>query len=329
MKAAIVGIAGPTLSDIEAELLVLHQPAGVILFARNIADPAQLAALTAALRRILPNGLLMVDQEGGRVARLRPPHWRGHPSAGALGALFDNDPARGLRAAFLTGTLIGADCIATGFDVVTAPVLDRRIPGAHDVVGDRSFGADPQMVARLGRAFAKGLLSAGVQPVAKHAPGHGRACVDSHFALPAVAGPTAEMESDILPFALNAGLPWAMTAHIHYPDLDDRPATLSAKVIERVIRGRIGFGGVVVSDDLAMEALSGTPAERATAALAAGCDLALYCAGDSEANRLLLEACPEPTPQAFTRLAAARAMSTKARRPLDPGALAVERERLL
>ncbi len=331
MKAAIVGLSGPKLTADEAEMLRAHPPAGVILFARNIRDPAQLSGLVAALRGLLaPDAVLMVDQEGGRVARLRPPHWRAHPPAAVLGELFETDPARGLRASFLTGALIGAEAAAFGFDVVAAPVLDRFVPGADAVIGDRAFGADPRSVARLGRALAEGLLAAGVQPVVKHLPGHGRARADSHLSLPIVDGPAEEADADILPFALNAGLPWAMTAHILYPAWDAAlPATLSRTVIEGVIRGRIGFGGVLVSDDLAMGALSGAPVDRALAALAAGCDLALYCAGDLAPTAALLAACPRVGADAASRLAAARAMAARARMRLDLAVLGAERDGLL
>jgi beta-N-acetylhexosaminidase len=331
MKAAIVGLSGPELTAEEAEMLRAHPPAGVILFARNIRDPAQLAGLVAALRLLLPpDAVLMVDQEGGRVARLRPPHWRVHPPAATLGAAFAADAGRGLRASFLSGALIGAEAAAAGFDVVAAPVLDRLVPGADAIVGDRAFGADPRDIARLGRAFAEGLLAAGVQPVIKHLPGHGRARADSHRALPVVDGPDEEANADILPFALNAGLPWAMTAHILYPAWDAAlPATLSRAVIEGVIRGRIGFSGVLVSDDLAMGALSGAPAGRALAALAAGCDLALYCAGDLATTAALLAASLQVGPDAAERLRAARTAVARARVPLDAAALAAERESLL
>lgn len=331
MKAAVVGIAGPALAPGEAALLRAHRPAGVILFGRNIVDPPQLAALAAALRAVLPDeAVLLVDQEGGRVARLRPPHWRAHPPHGAIGALHARDPAAGLRAAWLTGALIGDDC--RDFDVVCAPVLDLAVPGAHaGVVGDRSFGGNPDAVAALGRAFADGLLAAGLQPVMKHAPGHGRALVDSHLALPVVRAP--DLSADIAPFAAcSAGpspLPWAMTAHIVYTHLDDtRAATMSPVVIEGVIRGRIGFAGVLASDDLAMHALEGPPEARAMAALAAGCDLACYCPGDAEGNAAVLAACPELTDAARGRLAAGRALAAARRTALDGAALAVERERL-
>ncbi|HEX5326474.1 MAG TPA: beta-N-acetylhexosaminidase [Acetobacteraceae bacterium] len=329
MKAAIIGIAGPDLRPDQAELLRAHTPAGMILFARNIADPVQLRTLVGSLRRILPSGaVLMIDQEGGRVARIRPPHWRPHPAAAAIGRRFDANPADGLRAAWLTGALIGLDCSAAGFDVVTAPVLDRSVPGASAVIGDRAFHADPVAVARLGRAVAAGLLAAGVQPVGKHAPGHGRAQVDSHKALPRVKA--NDLDADVLPFALNADLPWAMTAHILYPAWDPMfPATLSAAVISTVIRGRIGFKGVLVTDDLAMQALSGPPAELATQALAAGCDLALYCTGETGPTAALLAACPALSPAAAERLAAARATAARCRLALDAPALAAERDRLL
>lgn len=329
MRSAIVGIGGPELAVAEVAAFRAHPPAGVILFARNVVDPPQLAALTASLRAVLPDqAVLMVDQEGGRVARLKPPHWRAHPPAAAIGALFACDAAAGERVAWLTGALIGLDCGAAGFDVVAAPVLDLGLAGAHSVIGDRAYAGDPATVARLGRAMADGLLAACVQPVAKHVPGHGRARVDSHTALPVVAA--ADLDADLLPFALNADLPWAMTAHIVYPAWDAaRPATLSPVVIERIIRGRIGFEGVLVTDDLAMRALSGAPAELALQALAAGCDLALYCSGEAAPTDALLAACPDVTPRTAERLARARARAVAARRALDPAALADERDRLL
>ena len=329
MKAAIVGIAGPVLTGVEAAMLRAHRPAGVVLFARNIENPAQLRALTAALRRVLPDGAgILVDQEGGRVARLRPPHWHAHPPAAEFGRMFTATPMRALRAAWLTGALIGLDCADAGFDLVAAPVLDVAVPGAHEVIGDRAFASDPVTVARLGRAVGQGLLAAGVQPIAKHAPGHGRAEVDSHAMMPHVRA--NDLGRDILPFALNADLPWAMTAHILYTALDaDHPATLSAAIIGRIIREKIGFKGVLVTDDLAMEALSGSPAERALAALAAGCDIALYCIGELEATEALLQACPQVSDQSAARLAAARAMARRHRVALDAAALSAERDRIL
>jgi beta-N-acetylhexosaminidase len=317
------------VSTDEVALFRAYPPAGVILFARNIEDPRQLASLVVALRRALPpRALLMVDQEGGRVARLRPPHWRAHPSAASLGALFTRRRHAGLRAAWLTGALIGYDCAVAGFDVTAAPVLDLAIAGAHAVIGDRALAEDPSSVARLGRALAAGLLAAGIQPIAKHAPGHGRTRVDSHFALPQVEA--NDLDADLLPFALNTDLPWAMSAHIVYPTWDAAlPATLSPTVIGRIIRGRIGFGGVLVTDDLAMKALSGTPAELARQALAAGCDISLFCSGEPAPTAELLATCPDLTEAAAARLAAARALALTRRLAIDPAALAVERDRLL
>jgi beta-N-acetylhexosaminidase len=333
MKAAIVGIAGPALADAEAAMFRAHSPAGVILFARNIVDPVQLAALIATVRSVLPpDAVLMVDQEGGRVARLRPPHWPAHPPAAALGRLFALSEPAGLRAAWLTGALIGLDCASAGFDVVAAPVLDLGLPGAHSVIGDRALSEDPEAVGRLGRELASGLLAAGIQPVGKHAPGHGRARVDSHLSLPVVDATDLpdDLSGDLRPFALNADLPWAMTAHILYPTWDAaHPATLSPLVIRTIIRERIGFEGVLVTDDLAMRALSGAPADLALEALAAGCDLALYCAGDAGATVALLAACPSVTPQAADRLARAREAAARRRVELDARLLADERDRLL
>jgi beta-N-acetylhexosaminidase len=328
-RAVIVGIGGASLDPAEAELFRRHPPLGVILFARNIQSPDQLAALMGTLRAVLTDhAVIMVDQEGGRVARLRPPHWRAHPPARAIGALFATDPAAGLRAAWLTGALIGLDCRRAGFTVAAAPVLDIAIPGAHDVIGDRAFAADPVAVARLGRSLAHGLLATGVLPVTKHAPGHGRAGVDSHLALPAVDH--ADLSADMRPFVLNAGLPWMMTAHIVYRALDaDCPATLSATVIETVIRRQIGFEGVLVTDDLAMQALSGTPADLARRALAAGCDVALYCRGDFASTEALLQTCPALTPAADRRLQAGREAARAQRLSLDAEALHDERDRLL
>ena len=329
MKAAIVGIAGPALLPAEAALFRAHSPAGVILFGRNIVDPAQLSLLMADLQAVLPApAVFMVDQEGGRVARLRPPHWRAHPPARALGRLFGTNPRAALRAAWLTGALIGADCAAAGFTATAAPVLDLSIPGAHDVIGDRALAEDPAVIARLARAFAAGICAAGLEPIGKHAPGHGRARVDSHLALPRVDA--NDLGADILPFALSADLPWMMTAHIVYPTFDPMlPATLSSSVIGGVIRGRIGFKGVLVTDDLAMKALSGTPAVLAVRAIAAGCDIALYCSGDFGPTEDLLREVPSVIPVTAERLAAARASAARRRLSLDVTALAAERDRLL
>jgi beta-N-acetylhexosaminidase len=328
VRAAIVGIAGPALRAEEAALIERMRPAGVILFGRNVVEPRQLAALTAALRQALPGpAVIAVDQEGGRVARLRPPHWRAHPPAAAIGALHCRNADAGRRAAWLTGALIGADCAGSGIDLVCAPVLDLRVPGASDVIGDRAFGGDPDTVAALGGAFAAGVLAAGVMPVAKHAPGHGPAQVDSHLALPYVAD---VREEDVAPFRACAGLPWLMTAHLLYQGVDsERPGTLSPAVIGQVIRGRIGFEGVLVSDDLGMGALRGGAGELAAAAVAAGCDLALHCTGALEQSAAVLGAVPEASASSLARLRVARERAGASRVALDAEALAAERDRLL
>ena len=281
MKPAILGISGLHLLAEERALLRAHRPRGVILFSRNIQDKQQLSELTAQLREALPPGaVLMVDQEGGRVARLRPPHWPALPAAGTL-----QTP----EAAYAHGLALGEMVKAAGFDVAAAPVLDLRHPGASDIIGDRAFSPDPRVVAQLGAEMARGILAAGVIPVMKHIPGHGRALVDSHLALPRVTA--ADLSADFYPFAQNKNLPWAMTAHVIYEHLDPQhPATVSARVIRDIIRGEIGFSGTLVSDDLAMHALSGSPAGRALAALAAGCCIALYCPGDMAGNTQILEA---------------------------------------
>ena len=327
MLAGLVGIAGPALTEAEAALFRALPPAGVILFGRNVVDPGQLQMLTGSLRSVLPeDGVIAVDQEGGRVARLRPPGWAAHPPAGAIGAL---DPSKGRRAAYLTGALIGAQCAVAGFNLVFAPVLDLRLSGASDVIGDRSFGADPARVAALGMAFADGLLAAGVVPVGKHAPGHGRALVDSHLALPVVPA-AADLTDDIAVFAACAALPWMMTAHLLYEGLGATlPGTLSPLVIERVIRGRIGFEGILVSDDLAMRALAGSPGALAAAAIAAGCDVAMHCTGALEDSEAVLRAVPPLDGRARARWDAALALARRRHTPLDPAAMTAERDRLL
>jgi beta-N-acetylhexosaminidase len=280
LKPVIIGIAGPELLAEEAEMLCRHAPRGVILFSRNIQNPTQLAELIGKIRANLPaGGLLMVDQEGGRVARLRPPHWPALPAAATLQTPED---------AYAHGRALGAMVRQAGFDVAAAPVLDLRYQFADAVIGDRAISGDPRIVARLGGEIARGIIAEGVLPVMKHIPGHGRATADSHLSLPRIA--EADLDADFYPFIANNTLPWAMTAHIVYERIDDFPATISPKVIRDVIRNRIGFTGTLISDDLAMAALSGTPGERAAAALAAGCDIALYCPGDMAGNLDVLEA---------------------------------------
>jgi beta-N-acetylhexosaminidase len=322
-RAAIVGVAGTTLTPAEAELFTGLPPAGVILFQRNCADRGQLRALTDALRALAPDRALpiFVDQEGGRVMRLKPPHWRALPAAGAIARLAGLDLAGAREAAFLLGRLIAHDLREAGIDVDCAPVLDVAGAGMTQAIGDRSFGADPVLVAELAGSFMAGLEAGGVAPVIKHAPGHGRAVVDSHLVLPVVAAARGELgPADFAPFRALRHAPFAMTAHVVYPELDpERPATTSPTVIARTIRGELGIQGLLLSDDLAMGALSGAPADRARAALEAGCDLALYCTGRLEENRTVLKAAPPLAPSLLARLEGMMAALASAPiEPLDP-----------
>lgn len=307
-RAAIVGLAGPELSAEEARLFRRLPPFGAILFARNVVEPAQVAALVAAFRAALgrAGAPVLVDQEGGRVVRLRPPHWRHPPPAARFGALYARDPRAARRAAFLNARLIAEDLRALGVTVCCAPVLDLPAEGADPVIGDRAFASDPRVTASLGRAVIRGLQAGGVIPVMKHIPGHGRARVDSHLALPVVEAPAEELLAhDARPFAALAGEGgWAMTAHILYTAWDDRlPATLSARVL-RVIRRRLGFGGPLVSDDLAMRALRGPPGELALAAISAGCDAVLECSGEGARTEAVLAATPPVSRASAARFAA-------------------------
>lgn len=281
------------MSD-ERALLAELPPAGVILFARNCVDPEQLAALTAAVRAAAGDPALpiLIDQEGGRVARLRPPHWQALPPMAALGRLETQRPGKGIEAACLAGRVIAADLAAVGITVACAPVLDVGHAYTTSAIGDRAFGTDSGLVGELGRALADGLRAGGVAPVMKHVPGHGRARQDSHALLPRVTEPLDALRGcDFLPFRANAGLPLAMTAHVVYEAVDPAaPATLSARVIGDIIRGEIGFSGVLITDDLGMGALSGPLEDRARAARAAGCDVALYCGGQAAESRAILGA---------------------------------------
>ena len=319
-RAAIVGIAGTALAAEDVALFRATPPLGVILFARNIAGPAQVQALCASIREELgAEAPILVDQEGGRVARLRPPQWPAFPPAAVFEGLAS--PVAEANAA-----LLGLTCREMGFDVVCAPVLDLRLPGAHQIIGDRSFSAQPAEVSRLGAAWVRGLQQAGCIPVVKHIPGHGRALVDSHLDLPRVTAGRDELAADLAPFLALADCgAWAMTAHILYEAWDPLlPATLSPKVIAQVIRGSIGFGGVLVSDDLAMKALKGDPGALAAQAIGAGCDLVLHCTGVLAETAAALAGCPVLGEAARARLAAARAMAQP--QPLDAAALLALRD---
>ncbi|MBO6542196.1 MAG: beta-N-acetylhexosaminidase [Alphaproteobacteria bacterium] len=296
VSAAIYGCEGLRLTEVEKRFFADSNPWGFILFARNIESPAQVRALCDELRSAVGwNAPVLIDQEGGRVARLRPPHWRSYPAGRRFGEIYAQDPIRGLEVTRLGAQLIAAELHGLGVDVDCLPVLDVPVAGAHDVIGDRAYGNEPGIVAALGAAAVDGLLAGGVLPVIKHIPGHGRAGVDSHERLPIVD--TAHdilAETDFPAFHALKNAPLAMTAHVIYSAIDpERPATTSPTVIRDIIRGEIGFSGCLMSDDLSMQALSGSLAERTCASLAAGCDLVLHCNGKMEEMTAVAgEACP-------------------------------------
>jgi beta-N-acetylhexosaminidase len=323
-SAAIYGCEGLDLSAAEADFFRAADPFGFILFARNCQTPDQIRELVTALRESVgrPEAPVLIDQEGGRVARLKPPQWRAAPPASYFGRMASHDRARAHEALRINTTLLAAELADLGIDVDCVPLLDLHFLGAHDVIGDRAFGGDPDLVADLGRIVCETMLEGGVMPVAKHIPGHGRARVDSHHELPVVDTSAAELEaSDFRPFQALADAPWGMTAHVIYTALDDAaPATTSRKVIDNVIRGWIGFDGLLLSDDLSMQALSGSLGERATASLAAGCDVALHCNGKPEEMEQVAAAVGPLTAEAQRRIAAARARLGKPE-PVDQAAL--------
>lgn len=308
-RAVIFGLAGPSLDAAERRLFAAARPLGFILFARNCLEPAQIRDLVDDLRDCAGDrdALVLIDQEGGRVQRLRPPRWRAAPAAERIGGLGE---AAALEAAWLHGRLLAADLQPLGIDVDCAPVLDVRRPEGHGIIGDRAFAAQPGRVAQLGRATCAGLLAGGVLPVIKHIPGHGRATLDSHEALPVVDAAADDLRAlDFQPFVALADMPLAMTAHVVYAAFDRAaPATTSATVIGEVIRGTIGFDGLLLSDDLCMRALTGSPQERARAALAAGCDVVLHCNGDPAEMEAIADACPPLPADGARRLARAQAM---------------------
>lgn len=282
-KACILGLEGTALSNWEKGFFREADPYGFILFARNVVDPDQLKRLTMELRDMTgrSNLPILVDQEGGRVARLKPPHWRKMPAAGVFGQLYEQRPEDAREAAYLNARLLAADLVDVGISVVCAPVLDLYFPGMSDVVGDRSYGSEVANVVALASAVSAGLLDGGIIPVIKHIPGHGRAAVDSHKDLPVVTASKSSLSvNDFEPFRQMKDILAGMSAHILFTAIDDqRPATVSPTVIRDVIRGDIGFENLLISDDLSMEALGGSIASRTHECLAAGCDIALHCNG--------------------------------------------------
>ena len=328
----IFGFEGPALSPDERAFFRAADPAGYILFGRNCADPAQLRALTDDLRSLHGRAdlLILIDQEGGRVARLKPPHWPAFPAAAVFAELYRRAPMTAIEAARHNAAAMAASLRGAGINVNCAPVLDLAHQGAHDIVGDRSHGADPLQVAALGRAVLDGLAQGGVLGVLKHMPGHGRCAVDSHHALPVVEARREELDRDFAPFrALAPRAAIGMVAHILYTALaSERAASISPTVIGDTIRGDIGFEGLLLSDDLAMKALAGTPAQTARAVIDAGCDLALHCSADLREMEQAAAALDAMADQAAGRLAAASARLCSDGAPSHEEAVAT-RDRLL
>lgn len=330
VKAFIAGCSGPALTAAERAFFAETQPWGFILFRRNIEDRAQTARLTAELRASVGRRApILIDQEGGRVQRMRPPHWPAYPAARWFGST--NDPLMGAALARLGARLMAHELREVGVDVDCLPVLDAPVAGADAVIGDRAYALDPDSVARLGRAAAEGLLAGGVLPVIKHMPGHGRATADSHLALPRVAARREELSAhDFLPFRHLADMPLAMTAHVVFEAVDpDQPATTSRRVFRNVIRGEIGYQGLVMTDDLSMKALSGHYSDRAAAAYAAGCDMILHCNGVMDEMREVAAAARPLSGRARMRANAALARIRHEPEPLDRQAMAAHIDRIL
>ena len=323
-SAAIYGCEGPVLTEEERRFFRDVRPWGFILFRRNVESPDQLRALTAALRETVgrADAPILIDQEGGRVQRLRPPHWPAYPP-GAAYVKAATDPLGARELARLGARLIAHDLAAVGITVNCLPVLDTPVPGAHDIIGDRAYAHDPATVAQLGRAVAEGLLAGGILPVIKHLPGHGRATADSHHALPVVSDPMKTLDSwDFAPFRALSDMPMAMTAHVVFDAIDrKRPATTSRKALrlmrEDVAKGGLGFTGLVMTDDLSMNALNGSLRERAEASLKAGCDVILHCNGNLNEMRSVAEGTGRLRSAAAKRAEAALARAPAVPEPLD------------
>jgi beta-N-acetylhexosaminidase len=331
-RAFITGVSGLEMSAPEREFIRGTRPWGFILFKRNVEAPDQVSALVEELRNCLDqaDAPVLIDQEGGRVARLGPPHWPVYPPGASFGALYDLDKALGLQAARLSARLIAADLIDLGITVDCLPLADVPVAGADAVIGNRAYGTEPAKVAAIARAVTEGLEQGGVLPILKHIPGHGRATADSHFCLPTVDTGAEELErTDFAAFQPLADLPMAMTAHVVFSALDPaQPATTSATIIRQVIRGVIGFQGLLMSDDVSMNALAGSLAERTRAIVNAGCDMVLHCNGKLDEMHDVARETPELTGEPLDRARRALA-SRKAPEPFDRQAARAELEALI
>ncbi len=330
MKPVIFGLSGPVLTPEERTFFARARPAGYILFKRNVVDRAQLKALTDSLRELegRDDVAILVDQEGGRVARLGPPEWPAVPAGPDFDRLYERAPISGIEAARANGQALGLMLAEVGITVDCAPILDVAIDGTTDAIACRAYGAEPLRVAAMGRATLEGLAAGGVVGVVKHMPGHGRALVDSHHLLPTVTASRAELEADLLPFRRLAHAPMGMTSHIVFEAWDrDRPATLSPVVIEEVIRGAIGFDGLLMTDDIDMKALAGTPADKAAGAIAAGCDLVLDCWARMPEMEAIAARLDDIAPRARERLETA--MAGRAAPSGEMAALLEKRDALL
>ncbi len=331
-QAAIYGLAGLDLGVDEAAFFRDARPTGYILFRRNIESREQLRRLTDALRDLEGHGEvpILIDQEGGRVARMRPPEWQTFPSGEAFDRLYQLAPSSAIEAARVNARALGLMLHEVGVTVDCLPMLDVRQPGANDIVGDRALGSEPMQVAALGRAILDGLASAGVLGVVKHIPGHGRALADSHLELPVVDAGEDELAVDLEPFERLREAAMGMTSHLLYSHWDaKRPASQSPIVIHDIIRQRIGFDGFLMSDDIGMEALAGDHGERAARCVAAGCDVALHCDGKMENMLLVAGAVPALTPEAEARLARAMAMRFAPDDEMDFAEAVAKRDALL
>ena len=332
MTPLFLGLSGPELTDAERDFFGSIDPAGFILFKRNVVDRTQLRALTDSLRALSgrTDVPILIDQEGGRVARMQPPEWPAFPKAELFDRLYDIAPITAIEAARHNAHALASMLSEVGINVDCLPLLDVRQPGSHDIIGDRALGSEPLRVAAMGRAMIEGLRAGGVVGVVKHVPGHGRAMADSHVELPVVDSDAEALETDLAPFIKLADAPMAMTAHVVYPVWDaERCASLSPIVTRNIIRGRIGFDGLLMSDDLGMHALTGGFDQRAAGVLAAGCDIVLHCSGDMAEMEAVASAVGPIAEAARTRLDRALASVGAIEHRESTGELIAKRDALL